>query len=230
MGQGGQVLGCEAGLRGGPDEGGADNGSSLNAIAARSPKQGVRSSARAKLRVDTRFGCERMALVGVFPAPTRRGVPDVPLMLNAVADISISTEQGRAGGEQAFPSWSYNWLLELILYRLNLPVYVLPFLVLAIYWLAPLVMSLWEGTALSGARAEALVQFLGQLGLPERVIGAARQFAHQQRFHAADSLPYLQDANHFLFTATLALGAVVGALTLKNFDCTVLGCVLINSA
>ena len=217
MGQGGQVLGCEAGLRGGPDEGGADNGSSLNAIAARSPKQGVRSSARAKLRVDTRFGCERMALVGVFPAPTRRGVPDVPLMLNAVADISISTEQGRAGGEQAFPSWSYNWLLELILYRLNLPVYVLPFLVLAIYWLAPLVMSLWEGTALSGARAEALVQFLGQLGLP-------------QRFHAADSLPYLQDANHFLFTATLALGAVVGALTLKNFDCTVLGCVLINSA
>jgi hypothetical protein len=140
-------------------------------------------------------------------------------MLNAVTNTSL--EHGTAD-EQAFPSWSYNRLVDLFLYRLNLPVYVLPLLVVGIYWLVPLLVSLWDGTALSRGRAEGFVQLLGQLGSPEQLIDAARLFASQQRFQAAESLPYLEDANHFLFTMTLALGAFVGTQILKNFDRTVL--------
>ncbi len=123
--------------------------------------------------------------------------------------------------ERAFPPWSDNFAIHFFLYGLNLPTYALPLLVAAGYWLLPLLISTWDGTLLCSARAEAAVQHLSTLGLPGTVIDIAKQFAAHQQLQCSNSLPYLQDKTHFLFTLALSLGVLAGVLNLKTFHRTV---------
>src|ERR1700758_3967308 len=76
-----------------------------------------------------------------------------------------------------FPPWVKNVILYFILYRLNTPIYVVPIVVAAVYWLIPLFLSAWDGTLLSAARAESVTRLLGDTGLPSHVVDFAKRFA-----------------------------------------------------
>jgi hypothetical protein len=121
--------------------------------------------------------------------------------------------------EAAFPPWSDNFIVHFFLYRLK--PYFLPAVVAAIYWVLPLLLSAWDGTLLSGARVDSAIRVFTELDMGSMVVGLAKRFAASQKLQAPNSLPYLQDFTHFVFALTLSLGALVSALTIKNFNRTV---------
>jgi hypothetical protein len=125
--------------------------------------------------------------------------------------------------ERAFPPWSGNSAIRFFLYDLNAPIYFLPLLVAIGYWLIPLLFSTWDDTLACKERAQAAVQYLDGVGLPTNLIEAAERYATSQRLECtnSESLPYLQDTTHFLFTLTLSIGVLAGLYNVKYFNRTV---------
>jgi hypothetical protein len=123
--------------------------------------------------------------------------------------------------EAAFPPWSDNFIVHFFLYQLKPLGYFLPAAVAVVYWLLPLLLSAWDGTLVSGARVDSAIRLFTELDWPSSVVDIAKRFKASQKLQAPDSLPYLQDLTHFVFALTLSLGALVSAMTIKNFNRTV---------
>jgi len=152
-----------------------------------------------------------------LPAASRLGTG---VALTTETKVAVSVPP-RPTDEAAFPPWSDNFIVHFFLYRLKPLGYFLPAAVAVVYWVLPLLLSARDGTLVNGTRVDAAVALLAELDWPSSVVDIARRFAASQKLRAPDSLPYLQDLTHFVFSLTLSLGALVGAVTIKNFHRTV---------
>ncbi len=120
-----------------------------------------------------------------------------------------------------FPPWSDELLIDWLLFRLKIPIVLVPLMTAGVYWGVPLAFSVWDGTLFSSAIASSGADYLSQSGAPQSIIDAAQQFAAYQKIRGPAALPYLQDTTHFLFTIILSIGAAIATITLKNFNTTI---------